>query len=235
MKHAVSVSKISQIPILSRETQFKLAIDARAGDLQAREKLIYHNLRLVVHFARFHLNYTHIEELLGEGTVGLMKAAGSFNPDRGYTFVSYASFFIREAINRYLREIYSCAHIPKNRLSQLRAEGTNPLISPDSWERLIASPEGERLLAKDRLNDPANRFQEKDFSERIKRYVNELPKLYQVIIRHRYGLGNRKIRTLQFLSRKLHIRRDKVYQHEVAALRMLRLKCEAADITNLGD
>jgi len=235
MKHADSISKISQIPILPREMQFKLAVDARAGNTSAREKLIYHNLRLVVHFASFHINYARIDELVGEGTVGLMKAAGSFNPGRGYTFVSYASFFIREAINRYLREAFSSVHIPKNRLNQLRTEGTNPLITPDSWERLIASCEGEKLIPKDSLNDPAARFEEKDFSERIMRYVDELPKLYQVIIRHRYGLGNRKIRTLQFLSRKLRIRRDKVHQHEVAALRMLRLKCEAADITNSGD
>ncbi len=233
MKHAGSINKISQIPILSRETQFRLASDARAGDTNAREKLIYHNLRLVVHLASFHFSHARIEELVGEGTVGLMKAAGSFNPDRGYTFVSYASFFIREAISRYLREVYSSVHFPKNRLNQLRVEDTNPFISTDSWERLVSSSEGEKLMAKDSLHDPANQFEEKDLIERLWQYVHELPKLYQVIIKHRYGLGNRKIKTLQFLSRKLRLRRDKVRQHELAALRILRLKCETANITEV--
>ncbi|MBX3721318.1 MAG: sigma-70 family RNA polymerase sigma factor [Turneriella sp.] len=231
MKLEGSINKISQIPILPQETQLKLAADARAGDTAALQKLIYHNLRLVVHLASFHMRHARIEELIGEGTAGLMKAAGSFNPDRGYSFVSYASFFIREAISRYLREVYSSVHFPKNRLNQLRAEGTNPFISTDSWERLISSREGEQLMAADCVNDPADQFEEKDLIERVWQYVGELPKLYQVIIKHRYGLGNRKIRTLQFLGQKLHLRREKARQYELAALRMLRLKCEAANIT----
>lgn len=233
MKHAGSINKISQIPILPQETQFKLAADARAGDTNALQKLIYHNLRLVVHLASFHMRHARIEELVGEGTVGLMKAAGRFNPDRGYSFVSYASFFIREAISRYLREAYSSVHFPKNRLNQLRAEGTNPFISTDSWERLISSPEGEKLRVEDSLNDPANQFDEKDLIERLWQYVDDLPKLYQVIIKHRHGLGNRKIRTLKSLGQKLRLRREKVRQHELAALRMLRLKCEAANVTGV--
>ena len=100
---AVYLKEISAIPLLSREDEAELARRARAGDEQAKARLIEANLRLVVQLARRYLNRgLPLPDLIEEGNLGLLRAVEKFDPERGLRFSTYGVWWIRQAIVRAL-------------------------------------------------------------------------------------------------------------------------------------
>lgn len=94
---------IKMIPLLSAEEEISLAYRIKAGDHKAKEKMIKSNLRLVINFAKRYRNFDiPLMDLIEEGNMGLMKAVAKFNPKKGYRFSTYASWWIRQYINRAL-------------------------------------------------------------------------------------------------------------------------------------
>ncbi|MCB1161550.1 MAG: RNA polymerase sigma factor RpoD/SigA [Candidatus Krumholzibacteriia bacterium] len=98
---SVYVREISRIPVLGPEKERALARRVRAGDPQARRDLIVSNLRLVLSIAR---SYTGrgvaLMDIVEEGNLGLIRAVEKFNPDRGFRFSTYASYWIKQAMAR---------------------------------------------------------------------------------------------------------------------------------------
>lgn len=88
--------------LLTKEEQLELGILAKNGDKKAKEKLIEHNLRLVVYVAKRLKGTTNIEllDLISFGNIGLMKAIEKYEPEKGYKFSTYAVWWIRQAIKR---------------------------------------------------------------------------------------------------------------------------------------
>ncbi len=100
---AVYLSEIARIPLLGREEELELARRARAGDEQAKARLVESNLRLVVQVARRYLNRgLPLADLIEEGNLGLMRAVEKFEPERGVRFSTYATWWIRHFIVRAL-------------------------------------------------------------------------------------------------------------------------------------
>lgn len=94
---------IKKIPLLSADEEIDLAKRIRHGDQKAKEKMIKSNLRLVINFAKRYRNFDiSLMDLIEEGNMGLIKAASKFNPKKGYRFSTYASWWIRQYINRAL-------------------------------------------------------------------------------------------------------------------------------------
>lgn len=94
---------IKKIPLLSAEEEIDLSNRIKSGDNKAKEKMIKSNLRLVINFAKRYRNFDiPLMDLIEEGNMGLMKAVIKFNPKRGYRFSTYASWWIRQYINRAL-------------------------------------------------------------------------------------------------------------------------------------
>jgi RNA polymerase sigma-32 factor len=90
------ISRVRNIPRLSREVEHELALAARAGDADAGHKLIEANLRFVVAVALQYRRYgIPISELIAEGSLGLILAVRKFDPERGTRFVTYAGYWIR--------------------------------------------------------------------------------------------------------------------------------------------
>jgi len=90
------ISRVRNIPRLSREAEHELAIAAREGDAEAAHKLIEANLRFVVAVALQYRRYgIPISELVAEGSLGLILAVRKFDPERGTRFVTYAGYWIR--------------------------------------------------------------------------------------------------------------------------------------------
>lgn len=90
------IERVRAIPTLSREDEHDLAVQAKAGDEFAREKLINANLRYVVAVAVQYRRYgLRLSDLVAEGNLGLMLAVNKFDPDRGTRFVTYAGYWIR--------------------------------------------------------------------------------------------------------------------------------------------
>ncbi len=107
------LGEISKIPLLSTSEELRLARRARAGDKEARHKLIVSNLRLVVSIAKKYLYYgLPLLDLIEEGNLGLMKAVARYDPTRGCKFSTYATWWIRQAVTRSLSNHGRTVRIP---------------------------------------------------------------------------------------------------------------------------
>ena len=111
-----------KIPQLTAEQEKELAIRARAGDLEAKNKLVEANLMLVGFIAKRYMNHNEGDkDIIQEGNLGLMMAVERFDPNRGYKFSTYAVWQIRKSITMYLAEQGHPLSIPeKNHASITR-------------------------------------------------------------------------------------------------------------------
>ncbi|HQT25794.1 MAG TPA: sigma-70 family RNA polymerase sigma factor [Burkholderiales bacterium] len=92
---------VRQWLVLGQEQERLLSRRARAGDFEARQKMIEHNLRLVINIARHYENRgVALADLIEEGNLGLIHALGKFEPDLGFRFSTYATCWIRQYIER---------------------------------------------------------------------------------------------------------------------------------------
>src|SRR5262245_2473541 len=99
----VYLKEIGRIPLLTREQEGELARRVRGGDAGAKARLTEANLRLVVQIARRYLNRgLPLPDLIEEGNIGLLRAVEKFDGDRGTRFSTYATWWIRQAIERAL-------------------------------------------------------------------------------------------------------------------------------------
>ena len=107
------LKEIGQVPLLSAEEEQTLARAARAGDADARRRLSEANLRLVGSVAkRYAGRGLPFLDLIQEGNLGLMKAAEKFEPDRGFKFSTYATWWIRQSITRAIADQGRTIRIP---------------------------------------------------------------------------------------------------------------------------
>ena len=107
------LAEISRIPLLSTSEEVRLAKEIRAGNAEARRRLIVSNLRLVVSIAKKYLYYgLPLLDLIEEGNLGLMKAVKRYDPDRGCKFSTYATWWIRQAVTRALSNHGRTVRIP---------------------------------------------------------------------------------------------------------------------------
>ena len=108
-------------PLLSRTDEAMLASRAQAGDLEARNRMIEGNLRLVVAIAkRFQGRGLAFEDLIAEGNIGLVRAVEKFDPDVGVGFSTYAGWWIRQAIFRAFEKLPRAVRLPAHITEQLR-------------------------------------------------------------------------------------------------------------------
>jgi RNA polymerase primary sigma factor len=104
---------ISAYPLLTAEEEVELARRLRKGDEEARRKLILSNLKLVITIAKSYTNHNvPFLDLIEEGNLGLIKAVSRFDPERGFRFSTYASWWIRQAIVRAISTHSRTIRIP---------------------------------------------------------------------------------------------------------------------------
>ena len=128
---------------LSREREAELAARIQEGDIAARDELVCANLRFVIDVAK---RYQHrglsLGELVGAGNLGLITAAERFDGSRGLKFISYAVWWIRQAISQALVEETRTVRLPVNQLSLLTRITTAHQSREESGDR---HPDGERI------------------------------------------------------------------------------------------
>ncbi len=109
----IYLKEISRFPLLSIEEERKITRKVAGNDQRAREKLIRSNLRLVVNIAREYVNRgLSFLDLIEEGNIGLIHAVKKFNPSMGYKFSTYATWWIKQAIRRAIRNKAKTVRIP---------------------------------------------------------------------------------------------------------------------------
>ncbi|MEO6023941.1 MAG: RNA polymerase sigma factor RpoS [Burkholderiales bacterium] len=121
------LNEIGQNALLSAAEERELAFKVQAGDFPARQKMIEHNLRLVVNIAKHYVNRgVPLLDLIEEGNLGLIHALEKFEPERGFRFSTYATWWIRQNVERAImnqsRTIRLPVHIIKELNVYLRAQ-----------------------------------------------------------------------------------------------------------------
>ncbi len=107
------LAEIGRYPLLKAEQEMLLACRVVAGDMDAQQRLVEANLRLVVSIAKRYNNQgVSLLDLIQEGNLGLIRAAQKFDPVRGFRFSTYATWWIRQAISRAVAEHTRTIHIP---------------------------------------------------------------------------------------------------------------------------
>jgi len=138
------LEEINRYPLLSAGEEVELARLARAGDLEARKKLIVANLKLVITIARSFSTYgVPFLDLVEEGNLGLIKAVSKFDPEKGFRFSTYASWWIRQAIVRAISDSSRTIRIPIH-VFQLMTRYVFLAQEPDS-EKLTGQEKAKRL------------------------------------------------------------------------------------------
>ncbi len=112
--------EVSKTPLLTPPQEIALAKKVRAGDQEAMQELAKRNLRFVISVAKKYQNRgLPLTDLIGEGNVGLLTAARKFDPDQGVKFISYAVWWIRQAILASLARQGRTVRVPLNRTADL--------------------------------------------------------------------------------------------------------------------
>ncbi len=197
-------------PLAPAEEQRMLAALAQ-GDESAKRVLIEHNLRLVVYIARrFENTGINIEDLISIGTIGLIKAVGTFKPDRNIKLATYSSRCIENEILMYIRKI----------------SGQKAEVSLD--EPINTDWDGNELLLSDVLGtdgDTVMRPMEDDVDHQLLRQaLARLPEREMQIVSMRFGLGGRKERTQKEVAELMGISQSYISRLEKRI--MVRLKRE---------
>ena len=128
---ALYLKDINKIPLLTREEENELALKAAAGDPNAKHKIVNANLRFVVNVAKKYQNRgLDLTDLISEGNIGLLTAIERFDASKGYHFISYAVWWIRQAILKAICEKSRAIRLPLNRANELvQIEKARKLIS----------------------------------------------------------------------------------------------------------
>ena len=177
------LDEISRVPLLNREEEMALARKAFRGNVAAQEKLARHNVRFVVSVAKkFQNRGVPLVDLIGEGNLGLMTAARKFDPDRGVKFISYAVWWIRQAVQAAIARHGRPVRVPLNRTADLSRLGRTTTLLKDKLGRMPTTEElaratgltVEAVRSLSALNTEAVRLdhptRDGDSSERIERF-----------------------------------------------------------------
>ena len=142
--------EIGKIPLLSPEEELELAQKVKAGDKRAKDKMAEANMRLVVSIAkRYSGRGLDFLDLIQEGNTGLLRAVEKFDPDKGFKFSTYATWWIRQAITRAIADQARTIRIPVhmvetiNKLLRTQRRLTQELNREPSNEEIAAAMEME--------------------------------------------------------------------------------------------
>ncbi len=255
----IYLNEIGANPLLSAEEEVALARRVRAGDFDARQKMIERNLRLVVNIAKHYLNRgIPLLDLVEEGNLGLMHALEKFDPERGFRFSTYATWWIRQNIERAImnqsRTIRLPVHVVKELNQVLRAQRHLDAASnggsslEDIALRLEKPVENVRAilalsehtasldapldidpnlsigesLADDHAETPESQIHTAEVEGLIHLWIDMLNDKQRLVIRHRYGIDECELMTLEDLATRLDLTRERVRQIQLEALGQLR-------------
>lgn len=203
-------------PPLSAEEEKTVFMQMQQKDAAAREKLIVHNLRLVVYIARkFENSGVGIEDLISIGTIGLIKAVNTFCPDRNIKLATYSSRCIENEILMHLRKTAA----QKNEIS--------------FDEPLNIDWDGNELLLSDVLGsdaDEVNRGVEQEAErQQLRECISHLSARERTIMQMRFGLNGQREHTQKEVADLLGISQSYISRLEKKIIKRLRRDIEKAE------
>lgn len=192
-------------PPLSKETENKIIEEIANGDDSHRELLVVHNLRLVVYIAKkFESKTTSTEDLVSIGTIGLMKAVKTFNPNKNIKLATYASRCIENEILMHLRKV------------------NNMKLEMSFDEPLSVDWDGNELTLRDVLGTDADDiYDELEYSDEkrlLLKIVNSLPEKEKNLMIMRFGLNGNAGHTQKQLADSMGISQSYISRLEKRTL-----------------
>jgi RNA polymerase primary sigma factor len=237
-----------------------LAQRIRTGDAAALDKLVRANLRFVVSVAKQYQNQgLSLLDLINEGNLGLIKAAKKFDETKGFKFISYAVWWIRQSILQALAEQARIVRLPLNKLGALNKIKKAFVQLEQKYEREPSAEELSEILemSEDQVSDTLGvsgravsvdaPFDSKDdqsnlldvlsnpnspsadtemiaesMQQDIIRSLNTLPAKESDVLKLFYGIGHQRAHTLEEISMKLEMTRERVRQIKDNGIKRLR-------------
>ncbi len=210
----IYLDEIGRESLLSVEEERRLSARIKAGDERALNKLIQANLRFVVTIARSYQGKgLTMDDLVSEGNIGLMKAAAKYDSERGLRFVNYAVVFIRQQIEKAL----------KQESAELRVENAK-----DGLSRSVDAPLGNRanmslLSVLSDVNSPLAdvRVYDAAIADAVEYALHSLSEREHQVITAYYGIEQEHL-TMAEIADDMHLKRERVRQIRNRAVRRLR-------------
>lgn len=253
------LNEISKVPMIDAQEEVELARRIREGDQVALEKLVNANLRFVVSVSKQYQNQgLTLGDLINEGNLGLIKAAKRFDETRGFKFISYAVWWIRQSILQALADQSRIVRLPLNKVGSIGRIGNAAAELEQRFEREptaeelaeylelplqevenvmrqsgrhvsidqpIAEGEDNTLLGVLDNNDepqPDMHLINESLQKEISRVISTLSEKERDVLKYYYGLDGGPAHTLEDISEKVGLTRERVRQIKEKALRRLR-------------
>lgn len=212
---------------ISREKEKELLIKAKDGDLKAQNEILTSNLRFVFNIAsRYKGNGAAISDLISEGNLGLVKAIQKFDTSKDVKFISYAVWWIRNAMQEFI----------KKRQASLNIEKEEEILNKPLFSKGIPDSEDEWIERRDVVlsdeEDEEKRELHKNQRKVIDTLMSKLCGREKAIIEKYYGIYGNKSKNLEELGKELGITKERVRQIKEQGLKKLRseiLLIEGAD------
>ncbi|MBP5386712.1 MAG: sigma-70 family RNA polymerase sigma factor [Prevotella sp.] len=215
--------EIAEKTLLTDEEERKLAQRIQEGDEKAVNILVESNLRFVLTIANGYRDQgIAYDDLVGEGNVGLLKAAKRFSPYPGKRFVKFAAPIIRDAIQRHIEQHSGLYKVPRTEASGAEMRRSHP-ISVDAPIPAGSNNNFNLLNLLENANSPyADRaFEDADSQAHIERVIQVLNDRQQRVITLLYGIGCDRV-TMAEAAALMGLKRERVRQIRDAALRKLK-------------
>ncbi|MBM3399672.1 MAG: RNA polymerase sigma factor RpoD/SigA [Bacteroidetes bacterium] len=253
------LNEISKVSMIDAQEEVELARRIREGDQAALERLVNANLRFVVSVSKQYQNQgLTLGDLINEGNMGLIKAARRFDETRGFKFISYAVWWIRQSILQALADQSRIVRLPLNKVGSLGritqasarleqalereptpeeiaehlqislTEVENALRSSGrhlSIDAPLADGEDNTLLGVLDQNDEPNPDMpliNESLQNEINRLISTLSDKERDVLKYYFGLNGNPAHTLEDISEKVGLTRERVRQIKEKALRRLR-------------
>ena len=250
---AIYLKEINNIPLLTPEEEKEYATLATKGDKKARQKLIDSNLRFVIKIAKkYRNNGLSFSDLISEGNIGLMLAADKFDPSKGFRFISYAVWWIKQTILKAISEKSKVIRLPVNRINELsRIESErekkggsveeiatsmnidtptlNAMINvsqkPLSFDEPIKK--GEETVVGELLKDEIHPSPETDvlnqsLKEEVQMMLSTLSNREAEILKYRFGLAGEEPHSLLEVGMEFNLTKERIRQIEKKSIEKLK-------------
>ena len=195
------LGEIGFSPLLTAEEEVFFSRKSLKGCEKSRNRMIESNLRLVVKISRRYNNRgLALLDLIEEGNLGLIRAVEKFDPERGFRFSTYATWWIRQTIERAI----------------MNQTSVDSPLSGDNEKALLD------VIADDDSVGPDYRVQNEDLSNSIVGWLNELNTKQREVLARRFGLLGYEPSTLENVGAEIGLTRERVRQIQVEALKRLK-------------
>ena len=222
------LQEIGREELITIEEEVELAQAIKRGDRRALDKMTRANLRFVVSVAKQYQNQgLSLPDLINEGNLGLIKAAEKFDETRGFKFISYAVWWIRQSILQALAEQARIVRLPLNQVGTLNKITDTLKVSGRHISVDAPFVEGEDnslldVLVNEDAPNADRTLMNESLSKEIDHVLAKLSEREAEIVKLFFGIGGGQEMTLEEIGLKFNLTRERVRQIKEKAIRRLR-------------